>query len=432
MFNGTLYQYTCLPNGLSSAPRIFTKLLKPVYSELHNQDHISSGYIDDSYLQGDTINECSNNVKDTVVLFNKLGFHLHPTKSVIIPTQILTILGFILNSCEMTVSPTVEKIEKTVQGCVRLRSMHWAPIFEVAKVIGTLVSNFPGVQFGPLHYRSLERDKTRALAINGGNYQGFMQLSVTSSNELSWWIANMPNAKRCIYHPTPSMVIQSDASKQGWGAVFGSGKTGGRWTPPEAVMHINILELQAAFFGLKSFAGHVTGAHIQLQIDNTTAVAYINNIGGSKSDELNKLSLEIWAWCIQRDIWISAVHIAGKMNVGAEEQSRNFADKHEWALNKRVVQDTFSCYPELNIDLFASRLNNQLSLYCSWKPDPGSSFVDAFSLNWSQYNFYAFPPFSLVPRCLQKISQDRARGVLVVPLWSTQPWLSSSCISSLG
>ena len=54
MFNGTLYQYTCLPNGLSSAPRIFTKLLKPVYSTLHNKGHLSSGYIDDSYLQGDS------------------------------------------------------------------------------------------------------------------------------------------------------------------------------------------------------------------------------------------------------------------------------------------------------------------------------------------------------------------------------------------
>jgi hypothetical protein len=31
-FNGVLYQYTCLPNGLASAPRTFTKLLKPVYS----------------------------------------------------------------------------------------------------------------------------------------------------------------------------------------------------------------------------------------------------------------------------------------------------------------------------------------------------------------------------------------------------------------
>jgi hypothetical protein len=28
----TLYQYTCLPNGITSAPRIFTKLMKPIYS----------------------------------------------------------------------------------------------------------------------------------------------------------------------------------------------------------------------------------------------------------------------------------------------------------------------------------------------------------------------------------------------------------------
>ena len=30
-FDGVFYQYNCLPNGLASAPRIFTKLLKPVY-----------------------------------------------------------------------------------------------------------------------------------------------------------------------------------------------------------------------------------------------------------------------------------------------------------------------------------------------------------------------------------------------------------------
>ena len=31
-----LYQYTCLTNGLASAPRIFTKLLKPVFKVLRH------------------------------------------------------------------------------------------------------------------------------------------------------------------------------------------------------------------------------------------------------------------------------------------------------------------------------------------------------------------------------------------------------------
>ena len=87
IFHGTLYQYTCMANGLICAPRGFTKLLKPVYETLHNLGYLSLGYIDDSYLQGDTSSECLENVKVTASLFQKLGFHLHPTKSVIIPTQ---------------------------------------------------------------------------------------------------------------------------------------------------------------------------------------------------------------------------------------------------------------------------------------------------------------------------------------------------------
>ena len=149
LFNGTLYQYTCLPNGLSSAPRIFTKLLKPVYATLNTQGHLNLGYIDDSYLQGDTAKECSSNIKATSLLFNRLGFHLHPTKSVIVPTQTLTFLGFRLDSLSMTVSQTEEKILKTVEACKRLQNVTKPLISEVAEVIGLIVSNFPGVQFGP-------------------------------------------------------------------------------------------------------------------------------------------------------------------------------------------------------------------------------------------------------------------------------------------
>ena len=36
--------------------------------------------------------------------------------------------------------------------------------------------------------------------------------------------------------------------------------------------------------------------------------------------------------------------------------------------------------------------------------------------------FYAFPPFSIIPKVLQKIQAEEATGLLVVPCWLTQPW----------
>ena len=46
-----IYQFSSLPNGLFSAPRKFTKLLKVPLSQLHKQGHISLGHLDDFYLQ---------------------------------------------------------------------------------------------------------------------------------------------------------------------------------------------------------------------------------------------------------------------------------------------------------------------------------------------------------------------------------------------
>ena len=422
LFNGTLYQYTCLPNGLSSAPRIFTKLLKPVFATLHEQGYLNSGYIDDSYLQGDTSSECSANVDATVSLFSELGFYLHDDKSVFKPTQQLIFLGFQLDSRTMTVSPTIQKVSKTIQACTTLKNKQSPLISDVAEVIGILVSNFPGVDYGPLYYRALDRDKIIALKAHRGNYNSPMQLSAQSLEELDWWIHNVSQSKRDIVHPNPSIVLQSGASKLGWGAVCMDESIGGRWTPAEATAHINILELQAAFFALKSFASEVNDTHIQLQMDNTTAVAYLNNMGGSQSSELNALTHEMWEWAMEKSIWLSAVHIPGKNNVDADKESRNFSDRHERALNKDVFESIVKLYPKLDIDLFATRLNCQLSTYCSWKPEPGSTYVDAFSIDWRNHTFYAFPPFSLIARCVQKITRDKAKGILIVPLWQTQPW----------
>ena len=97
-WKGQLFQYTCLPNGLSSAPRHFTKILKPVYSTLRKRGHLNVGYIDDSYLQGYNESECALNVADTRALFTDVGFVISEEKSVTAPTQLIVFLGFILDS----------------------------------------------------------------------------------------------------------------------------------------------------------------------------------------------------------------------------------------------------------------------------------------------------------------------------------------------
>ena len=64
------------------------------------------------------------------------------------------------------------------------------------------------------------------------------------------------------------------------------------------------------------------------------------------------------------------------------------------------------------IDLFASRLNNQLPTCMSYKPDPNA--VDASSLDWSKLQFYTSAPFSCISQCVQKIKADKAEGIPVM------------------
>ena len=182
-----------------------------------------------------------------------------------------------------------------------------------------------------------------------------------------------------------------------------------------------------------------TAVYVQLlQIDNTTAVAYINNMGGSKSTGRNQLAFSVWEWSTTKHIWPSAVHIAGILNVRADEKSREFSDKLEWKLNDLEFEHIVSSHPNINIDMFVSRLNHQLSTYCARRADPGSCCTDAFSFDWNNPNFMPFLLyFSLLPRCLQKIQQDNARGVLISPLWPTQIWFplpppAASSGSALG
>ena len=272
LWHGQLYQFTCLAQGLSPAPRIFTKIMKPVFSELRKQGYTSVTYIDDTLLLEATATECTDNMQTTAVLFDELGFTIQTVKSIFEPTQIIEFLGFILNSITMTVSLTMRKASKIRQLCQTTIHKKWISIRDFAALIGNLVASEPGVMYAPLFYKRLENEKNCALSDNRGDFDAQMALTDIMREDLQWWIDNIQHASKPVYQRKITVVLHSDASKKGWGGTCGVHSTGGQWTPAETQYHINYLELLAIFLTLQCFCREMRKVHIRVMSDNTTAV----------------------------------------------------------------------------------------------------------------------------------------------------------------
>lgn len=68
----------------------------------------------------------------------------------------------------------------------------------------------------------------------------------------------------------------------------------------------------------------------------------------------------------------------------------------EWTINQIVFKQIMNIFGPCDIDMCASKLNNQLPRYFSYTPDVQAVTLNAFSLNWTNYFSYMFPPFSLI------------------------------------
>ena len=416
------FKYVALPNGFAPAVRVFTKITSPPFKKLRSQGHVSVKYLDDSILLGETWVVCLENIKATVDLLQKLGFTIHPEKSVLVPTQRITFLGFIIDSVSMTITLTNERKLAIRSSCENILSNYKVTIREVARTLGLIVSSFTAVPFGQLWYRELEKCKTQSLKRTGGDFDKIAYVSKDAAVELLWWKNNIMDSFAPIKQPSVDYVIYSDASLEGWGGTDSFTEIGGRWGILETQYHINTLELLAAFYCLKSFCRNKTGIHVLLKLDNTTAVSYINKKGGTISYACNEMAKAIWTWAISKNIWLSAAHVPGATNTIADKSSRKFDDNKEWSINDKVIKLLFKKFEKPDVDLFASRLNAKCSKFVSYKPDPFAYQVNAFSIQWTKLKSYIFPPFSIIGKVLAKIVQDQATALVIVPCWQTQPW----------
>lgn len=422
IFHDILYEFTCLPFGLNVAPYVFTKLMKVPISTLRNDGYRSVIYLDDILIFGSNYASCAENVNKTMHLLTSLGFIINNNKSILTPATTCPFLGFVLDSQKMRLEIPEDKRSRVSSLLSQFTSRKSCSIRSFASLVGTLVSVCPALEYGWLYTKLMEYEKYVALLVSGYDFDAKMIVPSSIGKDLLWWKNNIMFGSKTLRHLTYEHEIFSDASLKGWGAFHNGDCASGSWKPLESCLHINELELLAAYFALRCFVAKLCGVRIIMRIDNTTAISYINKMGGTHSPRLSRIAKSIWQWCETRSITLYASYIPSKDNVEADTLSRTANLDTEWELSPLVFSEIVEKFGIPEIDLFASRSNAKLGRYVAWHKDPEAESMDAFSINWRSLYFYAFPPFAILLRTLRKLVTDRAVGIVVAPLWPSQPW----------
>ena len=176
-----------------------------------------------------------------------------------------------INSKDMTLTLAEEK-KKKLWLITKLFEKSKPTIQFVAQFIGNIITNFPAVPLRPLFYRALGTDKIARLKMYRQNYDAEIELSNEACSELVWWKRNIRDSFQDFVIPKPDISMFPDASETGWGITDGHNSSGGQWAEHER-MHINVLELKAAFIGIRTYCHNRSYKHIRVMSDSSTVVA---------------------------------------------------------------------------------------------------------------------------------------------------------------
>ena len=294
--------------------------------------------------------ELERQLQQVTSLLELLGFVINREKSQLLPTQLIQYLGFLIDSREIKIRLTEEKVAQMVATCRMIQEKQFVSVRELARLIGKMTVTLPAVFPAPLWYRELQRLKNQAMQ-KSQSFEGLVTLIQEALLELEWWSTkrNLVNGKSLLTLD-PDMIVETDASMLGWGAVCKGVGTGDLWSPAERRNHINYLELLAATFAVKAFTKNKQNVKVHLRMDNRTAVFYVNRMGGTRSPVMSRLATLLWQWCLERNLSLSAEYLPGVDNCVADRESRVIHSSAEWQPHQRAFQQIMATFEKCTVD----------------------------------------------------------------------------------
>lgn len=437
-WKGNYYRFSALPFGLSSAPLVFTKMLRPVIRYLRARGIRLMAYLDDIIILARSREESLRITREVRCLLESIGWLINYEKSSLVPSTSIEYLGFLVDTFEMKLFVPGGKRKQFRNSCVRmLRSQDSgksSKLRTLASVVGKLQSLAPAVPFCRLHLQDLVQVVRHRLKGERNEFrlwESMVKLSSRALDELRWWIEWLRewNGNSVLY-PQTQLDIYSDASNTGYGGAVSKKfypraptVVQGFWTVAERAKSINEREMIAAERVLKAFLKwhRLQDLSIRLFTDSVVACTYLNNMGG-KFAHLRAVARRILEICELRKVRLVVEHLQGIHNVVADRLSRWPMDRSDWSLNRTVFSYLDRRWGPHSIDFFATRNNAQLPRFVSWAADDAATYVDALQNLHRKENGYANPPFAVIGQVLEKLWRTSRELTIIVPAWPGQPW----------
>jgi len=424
------FWFISLPFGLSPAPRVFTTVLRTVKDWARRMLMLIFQYLDDWLNLAYSFQKAW---KMTMLFVNKcldLGLLINLAKSELVPTQRILFLGRVFDFISGRVFVSPEAIALILSKIKALSEFKQPPLWRAESLLGSLASAEKAVSLGRLNLRAFQHCVTQAIRLGRTSFRR-VTMTPQAWTDLQWWstTSNLTPGQSFV-PPLPTLKVQSDASTSGWGFVICGKVFQGVWSPRERRQHINVLELRVIRIACLTCPLLLQKKVVNFLLDNSTAVSHINRQGGTRSKLMMVETRLVFRELSSLGITAIASHIAGELNVLADLASRQGqVVSTEWQLSGDAFQWIVAASPwgHPEVDLFANRLNHQLSCYMSPCPDESALAIDALNVPWpTNQVLYAFPPSTILDRVTAKLMTTPAvRVLLIAPFLPNATWFPS-------
>lgn len=417
-WNNQYFCFTVLPFGLSSAPYIFTKCLRPLVKFWRKNNLKVVLYLDDGLILANSQDRCVFSTEFIKQSLMSAGFFINTKKTIYQPVQEIEWLGLTWRSSNFSLFIPERRISD-LEVCLQ-RVMGLLPYVSarmIAQMTGKIVSMLPVMG-------NIVRLMTRRchVAIDKRvSWDKKLDKTALDSivSEIIFWKRYLRSYNCKYLHNTSkkNVVIYSDASDIAAAAytvevnekVFHC-----MWDKDEKNKSSTWRELKAIELSLQSFCQCFRGRAVKWLTDNQNCVTILEC--GSMKMDLHEISISIFETCLRNGITIEAQWVPREENTKADYLSK-IIDYEDWGVTDDFFSFISGLWGPYDIDRFASFKNAKVARFNSLFWNPGTEGIDCFSFSWVGVNNWLVPPIASIGKCVSHLIECKACGTIIVPKW---------------